>query len=212
MKTPQAMEINMRLATLLTMSFICCEVVLGQYATFSRADYAGVGNTRIAADFNGDGKLDIAGWTQDSIAVMLGNGDGTLGPRAHYFVGGQLQDLAAGDFTSDGKLDLVVTKVDQQTTMSLLTGNADGTFNAPINFPNITGFDAPAVIATDLNNDTWLDVVIAHQIACSQRRAGRPRFLPSCWETAMAHFSRRASSRWAGAWRRLPPVTSTAMA
>jgi hypothetical protein len=166
MKTPQAMEINMRLATLLTMSFICCEVVLGQYATFSRADYAGVGNTRIAADFNGDGKLDIAGWTQDSIAVMLGNGDGTLGPRAHYFVGGQLQDLAAGDFTSDGKLDLVVTKVDQQTTMSLLTGNADGTFNAPINFPNITGFDAPAVIATDLNNDTWLDVVIAHQIAC----------------------------------------------
>jgi hypothetical protein len=29
-----------------------------------------------------------------------------------YSVGGQLQDLAAGDFTSDGKLDQVITKAD----------------------------------------------------------------------------------------------------
>ena len=129
-----------------------------------------------------------------------------------YSVGGQLQDPAAGDFTSDGKLDQVITKADLQTTMSLLTGNGDGTFNAPIDFPNITGFDAPAVIATDLNNDTWLDVVIAHQIACFTARAGSTRLSPSCWETAMERFTRRASFRWAEAWPRLPSGTSTAMA
>ena len=156
----------MRLAIFLGLSSVCCAVALAQSATFARTDYPGVGNNQIAADFNGDGKMDIAGLAQNSIAVMLGAGDGTLGPRTHYSVGGQLQDLAAGDFTSDGKLDLVITKADLQTTMSLLTGNGDGTFNAPIDFPNITGFDAPAVIAADLNNDTWLDVVIAHQIAC----------------------------------------------
>ena len=160
------MEIYIRLAILLALPSVCCDVTLVQSATLARGDYPGLGNNQIAADFNGDGKMDVAGFAENSIALMLGNGDGTLGPRAHYSVGGQLQDLAAGDFTSDGKLNLVITKADLRTTMSLLTANEDGTFNTPVDFPNITGFDAPAGVATDLNNDAWLDVVIAHQIAC----------------------------------------------
>jgi hypothetical protein len=158
------MDINMRLATFLALSFVSCEVALGQSATFGRSDYPGVGNTQIAADFNGDGKLDIAGRAQDSIAVMLGNG--RRDPRRATCSILRWWTASGSDFTSDGKPDLVVTRADQQTTMSLLTGNGDGTFNSPINFPNITGFDAPVVIATDLNNDAWLDVVIAHQLAC----------------------------------------------
>ena len=35
-----------------------------------------------------------------------------------------------------------------------------------MNFPNTTGFDSPAVVAADLNNDGKLDVVIAHDFAC----------------------------------------------
>ncbi len=54
-----------------------------------------------------------------------------------------------------------------QFSLSLLTGNGDGTFNAPVNFDNTAAQeDSPAVVATDLDNDGRLDVVLAHAIAC----------------------------------------------
>jgi hypothetical protein len=134
--------------------------------TFARADYPIFGNNYVAGDFNGDGSLDLAGAGGPSAAVRLNNGAGTFGARVDYAVGGPGQDLAAGEFNSDGRLDLVVTINDPQTGLSLLTGNGDGTFNAPVTFPNTSGFDSPAVAAVDLNNDGKLDVVVAHEIAC----------------------------------------------
>ncbi|HEX6288205.1 MAG TPA: FG-GAP-like repeat-containing protein [Herpetosiphonaceae bacterium] len=142
------------------------EGVFAQSATFARTDYPLLGNTHIVGDFNGDGNLDLAGSGAQSAAVMLGNGDGTLRARADYPVAAQAQDLATGDFNGDGKLDLVVTINDPRISLSLLTGNGDGTFNPPVNLPNTSGFDSPVVVATDLDNDGRLDVVIAHQIAC----------------------------------------------
>jgi hypothetical protein len=138
-----------------------------QSASFTRTDYPLLGNNHIAADLNGDGIPDLAGTGTNAASVMLGNGDGTFRPKVNYPVGGQAQDLAAGDFNGDGRLDLVVSLSDIVSSLSLLTGNGDGTFNAPINFPN-TGAqeDSPAVVATDLDNDGRLDVVLAHAIAC----------------------------------------------
>jgi hypothetical protein len=138
-----------------------------QSASFTRTDYPLLGNNHIAADLNGDGIPDLAGTGTNAASVMLGNGDGTFRPKVNYPVGGQAQDLAAGDFNGDGRLDLVVSLSDIVSSLSLLTGNGDGTFNAPVNFPN-TGAqeDSPAVVATDLDNDGRLDVVLAHAIAC----------------------------------------------
>jgi hypothetical protein len=134
--------------------------------TFARADYPIFGNNYVVGDFNGDGSLDLAGAGGAGASVRLNNGAGTFGARADYAVGGQAQDLAAGDFNGDGRLDLVVTINDPQIGLSLVTGNGDGTFGAPVTFPNTSGFDSPAVAAVDLNNDGKLDVVIAHDIAC----------------------------------------------
>lgn len=134
--------------------------------TFARADYDLFGNNYVVGDFNGDGSLDLAGNGGSTAAVRLNNGAGTFGARVDYAIGGNGQDLAAGDFNGDGRLDLVLTINNQQIGVSLLTGNGDGTFAAPVNFPNTSGFDSPAVAAVDLNNDGKLDVVIAHQIAC----------------------------------------------
>lgn len=140
--------------------------VFAQSASFSRTDYPTMGNNHIVADFNGDGVPDIAGLGAQSAVVMLGNGDGTFRPRAEFPVASWAQDLASGDFNGDGRLDLVVTINDPQTSLSLLMGNGDGTFGAPVNSPNTSGFDSPAVATTDLNNDGRLDIVVAHQIAC----------------------------------------------
>src|SRR5688500_10754307 len=133
--------------------------------TFARADYPLFGNNYVVGDFNGDGRLDLAG-VGTAAKVRLNNGGGTFGPVVDYAIGGQGQDIAAGDFNGDGRLDLVVTINDPEIGLSLLTGNGDGTFGAPVNFPNTSGFDSPAVAAVDLNNDDKLDVVVAHEIAC----------------------------------------------
>src|SRR5688572_14167377 len=137
-----------------------------QSPTFSIQSYPLLGNSHIAVDLNGDGILDLTGPGAVGAAVMLGNANGTFQARVDFPAGGQSQDLAAGDFNSDGKQDLAVTINSPEISLSLLTGNGDGTFNAPVNFPNTTGFDAPVVVASDVNNDTRLDLLIAHTLAC----------------------------------------------
>ena len=137
-----------------------------QSPTFTIQSYPLLANSHIAVDLNGDGILDLAGPGANGAAVMLGNADGTFRARVNFPAGGQTQDLAAGDFNSDGKQDLAVTINSPQISLSLLTGNGDGTFNAPVNFPNTTGFDAPVIVATDVNNDSRLDLLIAHTLAC----------------------------------------------
>src|SRR5688572_5804985 len=116
--------------------------VSAQSATFDVSSYPLLGNTHIAADFNGDGKLDLAGSGLNAASVMLNNGDGTFRPKVDYPVARQTQDVAAGDFNGDGNIDIVVTINTPEISLSLLTGNGDGTFDAPVHFPNTSGFDS----------------------------------------------------------------------
>ena len=81
----------------------------GQNVTFTTRAYPIIGNTQVAADFNGDGKLDLAGSGLNAASVMINNGDGTFRPKTDFQVGVQTQDVAAGDFNGDGRTDLVVT-------------------------------------------------------------------------------------------------------
>jgi FG-GAP-like repeat/Abnormal spindle-like microcephaly-assoc'd, ASPM-SPD-2-Hydin len=107
-----------------------------------------------AADFNADGKLDLAivNAEDGSISVLLGQGDGTFQSQVVYKVPGA-QGLVIGDFNNDHKLDLVVSG---PTT---LLGNGDGTFQAPITYAGgyVSGTGSP-LAAADFNLDGKLDL------------------------------------------------------
>jgi hypothetical protein len=66
----------------------------------------------IAADFNHDRKPDLATSNADadnshSIALLLGNGDGTFQPPRFFYGGTKPLNIGWGDFNKDGNVDVV---------------------------------------------------------------------------------------------------------
>jgi hypothetical protein len=128
-------------------------------------------STIVAADFNGDGKIDLAvsddgevSSTAGGVAILLGNGDGTF-QAAKYFAAGQNPGpLAAADFNGDGKIDLAAAST-YVASVYILNGNGDGTFQAPTSYaPGGDSQSTPAsILAIDLNGDGKPDLAIANQ-------------------------------------------------
>ncbi len=63
-------------------------------------------------DFNGDGKLDLAGPDGLSVGILLGNGDGTFQSPLAYQVAGGAGSAVIADFNGDGRSDLAVATND----------------------------------------------------------------------------------------------------
>jgi len=122
------------------------------------------------ADFNGDGKIDVAATayanSPAALYVLPGNGDGTFGTPIETAPSFYPYNLVAADFNKDGKADLLVTgEIPGCPVSSLgyafLEGNGNGTFaEAPTVCMNFSGPQVPMV--ADLNGDGNLDVVIPY--------------------------------------------------
>jgi hypothetical protein len=97
------------------------------------SSFGGVVGGLVVADFNGDGKADIAAADIASGAtILLGKGDGTFQPAVSYTTNPapayqQATFVVVADFNGDGKPDLA-TIDSAYATMSILLGNGDGTF------------------------------------------------------------------------------------
>ena len=116
-------------------------------------------------DVNGDGKPDllVANPLDGTTGVLLGNGDGTFQPVVTYNSGGS--SVVAADVNGDGKPDLVVVNACPNCTtvgsISVLLGNGDGTFGAPVTYSSGSYYPDNVVVA-DINGDGRLDVVVAN--------------------------------------------------
>jgi hypothetical protein len=69
-------------------------------------------------------------------------------------------NVAIGDFDHDGRLDLAVASGDSNSTVSVLLGNGDGTFQPQVRYP--VGSFPYGVAAADVNLDGNLDLLVSN--------------------------------------------------
>lgn len=136
------------------------------YVTSDQRGYAG---PIAVADFNADGKLDLAVVNEgggDNVAILLGAGDGTFGTAVNSSVGFSPVSIAVGDFTGHGKRDLAVANNGNpygvlgfvSGTVSILLCNGDGTFQPAVNYD--AGVASTAAAVADFNGRGKSDVAV----------------------------------------------------
>jgi FG-GAP-like repeat/Bacterial Ig-like domain (group 3)/Abnormal spindle-like microcephaly-assoc'd, ASPM-SPD-2-Hydin len=123
--------------------------------------------TLVAADFNGDGKLDLAVVgdyvSSGGVTILLGNGDGTFtaaGPNLDP--SGDFALIATGDFNGDGIPDFVTPNYSEfGGSPTIFLGKGDGTFT----FSKVTSFTLDyfptSVLVADFNGDGVLDLAFS---------------------------------------------------
>jgi len=117
----------------------------------------------LAADFNGDGRTDLAvvngANAISSVAILLGNGNGSFQIAVNYSVPPNPHSIAVADFNGDGIADLVVDSF-QSDSVCVLIGKGDGTFRAPLTYHS--GASPIAVTVGDFNGDGKADIAAAN--------------------------------------------------
>jgi len=118
------------------------------------------------SDFNGDGIQDlaVANYNSYTLAVLLGNGDGTFGNVVQYLTGLTPLSVAVGDFNKDGYQDLtVVYNYYNSSLFSILLNNGDGTFSNRIDHATASFATSFSISIGDFNWDNNLDLAIANE-------------------------------------------------
>ncbi len=120
----------------------------------------GAGGGIFAADFNGDGKLDLAvsyGYGGgSSVLILLGNGKGGFTQGTPISVSGNAEAMALADFNGDHKPDIAIS--DNQSNQTwVYVGKGDGTFTLTDTLKN----GGLSLVAGDFNADGKQDLAFA---------------------------------------------------
>ena len=146
-----------------------------QLAASAGIDVTGHAGGAVAADFDGDGRLDImvsSSGPLDQLRLFHNNGDGTFTDVTSQAgllgeMGGL--NLVLTDYNNDGRPDVLVLRggwwgKQGCYPMSLLRNNGDGTFD---DVTEQAGLDSAAPTQTaawaDFDGDGWLDLFVGHE-------------------------------------------------
>ena len=109
------------------------------------------------ADFNEDGKMDLAVPSGFGFSILLGNGSGGFAPATHITTANS-SSIGAADFNGDGNVDLAMVSQETNGKTSVVLGDGLGGFSGPVQFS--LGFFASDLTLADFNNDSKIDLAV----------------------------------------------------
>jgi hypothetical protein len=121
----------------------------------------------ISADFNSDGKMDLATANDgsNSVSILLGSGDGNFGAATNFAAGTHPFSIISADFNGDGKPDLASAN-NGSNNVSVLIGSGTGSFGACTNFESGSSISTNpcSIISEDFDKDGNFDLAVANYV------------------------------------------------
>ena len=114
----------------------------------------------VAADFDSDGKIDLAVAFPSYVRLMLGRGDGAFDDVSGSPAIESVSALTAGDFDGDGRIDLAIGSA--AGTVSVMRGQGRRDLADPVDYPSIRGITA--LFAADFDGDGWQDLLAVSKL------------------------------------------------
>jgi outer membrane protein assembly factor BamB len=129
---------------------------------FYQSSTVGVGNIPwdvVAADFDGNGTVDLAvtNYGSNSVTILKNDGTGSFTPSSTIIGLSRPIGITAADFDGDGAIDLAVTNSDLGT-VSILKNNGTGIFT--ISSTLNVGNNPRNLVAVDINGDGAIDLAV----------------------------------------------------
>jgi hypothetical protein len=152
---------------ILLIALVASSILAKAQVCFTTTDFpAGNGNTMIAsADFNNDGKLDLAtAFLGQEIYILFGDGLGGFGtatPLLPDSSGYNTHCIIAGDFNNDGNADLAMCDYNTIGHAKILFGDGTGSFPSTNSF--IVGDHPEAICSADYNGDGNADMATTNE-------------------------------------------------
>jgi hypothetical protein len=120
----------------------------------------------VIADFNKDGRLDVAvaNFESNNVGILLGYSNGSFATVMTYPTGGGSNPvaIAVSDFNKDDRLDIAVVN-DGTSNIGILLGFGNGSFANQVTYSEHSDYFPCSIVVSDLTGNSLLDIIIANQ-------------------------------------------------